>query len=73
MANRRECVLCGKKADGVPYPYSDSNAVMMGEEAAIMEYYLCDHHAGDIAATSVHRMLRRRLRIRRVREVDSDG
>lgn len=67
MPQRTECVLCGKKSDGIPYPYSDSNAVLMGEKASIAEYYLCEHHAGNIAAKSVHRMIRRRIRIRKVR------
>jgi hypothetical protein len=60
---RRDCVLCGKKANGIAYPYGDAQAVWDGNEEPIFEYYLCDHHADNIAASSVNRMLRRRISI----------
>jgi len=68
---RRQCILCGKKAEPFPFPYGDSNAVLLGNKEAVLEYYLCEHHAGHVNAASIGRMLRRRLHIKSwVRRVD---
>lgn len=62
---RRQCILCGKKAEPFPYAYGDDNKILLGEKEAAIEYYLCEHHAGHVNAASINRMVRRRLVVHR--------
>jgi hypothetical protein len=59
------CILCGKLANNIPHPLTDSQKIWMGEKESIVDVFLCEYHADKVTASSISRMVRRRLRINR--------